>query len=242
MTWQLWQIAFQNIGSSIVRPETCLFLSAALWDFSGIPSDWSWIWSYHGTTVGCGLEAWNKQKSESQGWSVGDELLGIILANFSWGFQTKPMGFSWGYTITVYYYTIFLGDSNKPMGWIHGIQVMFVVLDPLKILAGFLSFLLSHQPAILGVLNSQDAVNMLPVSGDMVEVDDALQAKKLGEDAFSAGAEGKKYIFFWGGYQATTILRWWHFQACCHQPYLWLIGGLKHFLMFHTLGIMIPTD
>ena len=62
---------------------------------------------------------------------------------------------------------------------------MFVVLDPLKILAGFLSFLLSHQPAILGVLNSQDAVNMLPVSGDMVEVDDALQATRLGEDALT---------------------------------------------------------
>ena len=68
----------------------------------------------------------SKQNSESQGWTVGDELLGIILANFCWGFQTKPMGL------------------------FHGIQVMFVVLDPLKILAGYLSFLLSHQPAILG--------------------------------------------------------------------------------------------
>ena len=68
------------------------------------------------------------------------------------------------------------------MGLFHGIQVMLVVLDPLKIVA-FSPFFCHISPP--SWVNSQDAVNMLPVSGDMVEVDDALQATRLGEDALT---------------------------------------------------------
>ena len=77
------------------------------------------------------------------------------------------------------YYPIFLGDSkdsNKPMGWIHGIPVMKGARSSQFSSLDLLSFVTSAW-----VKNSQDAVNMLPVSGDMVEVDDALQATRHGK-------------------------------------------------------------